>query len=68
MPLELRHPGTNCPPSQRAVPSTQGGRGFVGFAEAVHQQEAELGFKFDYIVSDSVAVSAQAGMVVGFAV
>jgi 1-aminocyclopropane-1-carboxylate deaminase len=34
----------------------------------VHQQEAELGFKFDYIVSDSVAVSAQAGMVVGFAV
>ena len=27
-----------------------GGLGFVGFAEEVRQQEAELGFRFDYIV------------------
>lgn len=30
-------------------------------------QEAELGFKFDYIVVCSVTGSTQAGMVVGFA-
>jgi 1-aminocyclopropane-1-carboxylate deaminase len=39
----------------------------VGFAEEVRQQEAELGFKFDYIVVCSVTGSTQAGMVVGFA-
>jgi len=44
-----------------------GGRGFVGFAEEVRAQEAELGFKFDYIVVCSVTGSTQAGMVVGFA-
>jgi 1-aminocyclopropane-1-carboxylate deaminase len=44
-----------------------GGLGFVGFAEEVRQQEAELGFKFDYIVVCSVTGSTQAGMVVGFA-
>jgi 1-aminocyclopropane-1-carboxylate deaminase len=44
-----------------------GGLGFVGFAEEVRQQEAELGFKFDYIVTCSVTGSTQAGMVVGFA-
>jgi 1-aminocyclopropane-1-carboxylate deaminase len=45
-----------------------GGLGFVGFAEEVRAQEAELGFKFDYIVVCSVTGSTQAGMVVGFAV
>ncbi|MBT8766767.1 1-aminocyclopropane-1-carboxylate deaminase [Metapseudomonas boanensis] len=45
-----------------------GGLGYVGFAEEVRQQEAELGFKFDYIVVCSVTGSTQAGMVVGFAV
>jgi 1-aminocyclopropane-1-carboxylate deaminase len=44
-----------------------GGLGFVGFAEEVRQQEAELGWKFDYIVVCSVTGSTQAGMVVGFA-
>ncbi len=44
-----------------------GGLGFVGFAEEVRAQEAELGFAFDYIVVCSVTGSTQAGMVVGFA-
>ncbi|SAL40353.1 1-aminocyclopropane-1-carboxylate deaminase [Caballeronia turbans] len=44
-----------------------GGLGFVGFAEEVRAQEAELGFSFDYIVVCSVTGSTQAGMVVGFA-
>ncbi len=44
-----------------------GGLGFVGFAEEVRDQEAELGFAFDYIVVCSVTGSTQAGMVVGFA-
>ncbi|HSV46432.1 MAG TPA: 1-aminocyclopropane-1-carboxylate deaminase [Ramlibacter sp.] len=44
-----------------------GGLGFVGFAEEVRQQEAQLGFKFDYVVVCSVTGSTQAGMVVGFA-
>ena len=44
-----------------------GGLGFVGFAEEVRTQEAELGFKFDYVVVCSVTGSTQAGMVVGFA-
>lgn len=44
-----------------------GGLGFAGFAEEVRQQEAKLGFKFDYIVVCSVTGSTQAGMVVGFA-
>jgi len=44
-----------------------GGLGFVGFAEEVRAQEAELGFQFDYIVVCSVTGSTQAGMVVGFA-
>lgn len=44
-----------------------GGLGFVGFAEEVRQQEAELGFKFDYIVVCSVTGSTQAGMIAGFA-
>ena len=44
-----------------------GGLGFVGFAEEVRMQEAELGIKFDFIVVCSVTGSTQAGMVVGFA-
>ena len=44
-----------------------GGLGFVGFAEEVRTQEAELGFAFDYIVVCTVTGSTQAGMVVGFA-
>ena len=44
-----------------------GGLGFVGFAEEVRQQEAELGFNFDYIVVCTVTGSTHAGMVVGFA-
>ncbi|KAK8214037.1 1-aminocyclopropane-1-carboxylate deaminase [Phyllosticta capitalensis] len=45
----------------------KGGLGFVGFAEEVRKQEAELGFKFDYVVVCAVTGSTQAGMVVGFA-
>lgn len=44
-----------------------GGLGFVGFAEEVRAQEAEMGVRFDYIVVCSVTGSTQAGMVVGFA-
>ena len=44
-----------------------GGMGYVGFAEEVRAQEAQLGFQFDYIVVCSVTGSTQAGMVVGFA-
>jgi 1-aminocyclopropane-1-carboxylate deaminase len=44
-----------------------GGLGFVGFAEEVRAQEAQLGIRFDYIVVCSVTGSTQAGMVVGFA-
>jgi 1-aminocyclopropane-1-carboxylate deaminase len=44
-----------------------GGLGFVGWAEEVRVQEAELGLAFDYIIVCSVTGSTQAGMVVGFA-
>ena len=43
-----------------------GGLGYVGFAEEVREQEAELGFKFDYVVVCVVTGSTQAGMIVGF--
>ncbi|MFK8028726.1 MAG: 1-aminocyclopropane-1-carboxylate deaminase [Gammaproteobacteria bacterium] len=43
-----------------------GGLGFVGFAEEVRAQEAELGFRFDYIIVCVVTGSTQAGMIVGF--
>ncbi|PZQ51657.1 MAG: 1-aminocyclopropane-1-carboxylate deaminase [Rhodovulum sulfidophilum] len=43
-----------------------GGLGYVGFAEEVRAQEAELGFAFDYIVVCVVTGSTQAGMIVGF--
>ena len=44
-----------------------GGLGFVGFAEEVRVQEAELGFTFDHIVVCTVTGSTHAGMLVGFA-
>ena len=44
-----------------------GGLGYVGFAEEVRTQEAELGFKFDYIIVCTVTGSTHAGMLVGFA-
>ena len=44
-----------------------GGLGYVGFAEEVRAQEAELGFKFEYIIVCVVTGSTQAGMIVGFA-
>ena len=43
-----------------------GGLGYVGFAEEVRAQEAELGFGFDYIIVCVVTGSTQAGMIVGF--
>lgn len=44
-----------------------GGLGYVGFAEEVRAQEAQLGIRFDYIVVCTVTGSTHAGMVVGFA-
>ncbi len=44
-----------------------GGLGYVGFAEEVRAQEAELGVTFDYIIVCVVTGSTQAGMIVGFA-
>ncbi len=44
-----------------------GGLGFVGFAEEVRQQEAEMGMKFDYVIVCTVTGSTHAGMLVGFA-
>ncbi len=43
-----------------------GGLGFVGFAQEVRAQEAELGLQFDYVVVCTVTGSTHAGMVVGF--
>ncbi|REJ74822.1 MAG: 1-aminocyclopropane-1-carboxylate deaminase [Acidobacteria bacterium] len=45
-----------------------GGLGYVGFAEEVRAQEAELGFTFDYVVVCVVTGSTQGGMIVGFKV
>lgn len=44
-----------------------GGLGYVGFAEEVRAQEAQMGITFDYIVVCVVTGSTQAGMIVGFA-
>lgn len=44
-----------------------GGLGYVGFAEEVRSQEADLDIRFDYIVVCVVTGSTQAGMIVGFA-
>jgi 1-aminocyclopropane-1-carboxylate deaminase len=43
-----------------------GGLGYVGFAEELRAQEAELDFSFDYIVVCVVTGSTQGGMIVGF--
>ncbi|MDP4023386.1 1-aminocyclopropane-1-carboxylate deaminase [Methylobacterium sp. NEAU 140] len=43
-----------------------GGLGYVGFAEEVRAQEADLGFAFDYVIVCTVTGSTHAGMVVGF--
>lgn len=43
-----------------------GGLGYVGFAEEVRKQEAEMGLHFDYIVVCTVTGSTHAGMLVGF--
>ncbi|KMO30952.1 1-aminocyclopropane-1-carboxylate deaminase [Methylobacterium variabile] len=43
-----------------------GGLGYVGFAEEVRRQEAEMGLRFDYIVVCTVTGSTHAGMLVGF--
>ncbi len=44
-----------------------GGLGYVGFAEEVRAQEAELGIAFDYVIVCTVTGSTHAGMLVGFA-
>ena len=44
-----------------------GGLGYVGFAEEVRVQEAEMGIRFDYIIVCTVTGSTHAGMLVGFA-
>ncbi len=44
-----------------------GGLGYVGFAEEVRAQEAQMGLRFDYIIVCTVTGSTHAGMVVGFA-
>src|SRR5262249_5396348 len=44
-----------------------GGLGYVGFAEEVREQEAQMAVRFDYIVVCTVTGSTHAGMVVGFA-
>ncbi|MFP6778178.1 MAG: pyridoxal-phosphate dependent enzyme, partial [Alphaproteobacteria bacterium] len=44
-----------------------GGLGYVGFAEEVRTQEAEMGLTFDYVIVCSVTGSTHAGMIVGFA-
>jgi 1-aminocyclopropane-1-carboxylate deaminase len=43
-----------------------GGLGYVGFAEEVRHQEAQMGLLFDYIIVCTVTGSTHAGMVVGF--
>jgi 1-aminocyclopropane-1-carboxylate deaminase len=44
-----------------------GGLGYVGFAEEVRAQEAEMGVRFDFVIVCTVTGSTHAGMVVGFA-
>ena len=44
-----------------------GGLGFVGFAEEVRAQEAQMGIRFDYFIVCTVTGSTHAGMLVGFA-
>ena len=44
-----------------------GALGYVGFAEEVARQEAEIGIRFDYVIVCVVTGSTQGGMIVGFA-
>ena len=44
-----------------------GGLGYVGFAEEVRAQEAQMGVRFDFVIVCTVTGSTHAGMVVGFA-
>ena len=44
-----------------------GGLGYVGFAEEVREQEAQMGITFDFIIVCTVTGSTHAGMLVGFA-
>src|ERR1700741_1505385 len=44
-----------------------GGLGYVGFAEEVRAQEAQMGLRFDYINGCTVTGPTQAGMAVAFA-
>ncbi|ETX00666.1 MAG: 1-aminocyclopropane-1-carboxylate deaminase [Candidatus Entotheonella factor] len=44
-----------------------GGLGYVGFAEEVRAQEAQMGIQFDYVIVCTVTGSTHAGMIVGFA-
>ncbi|MCH2201542.1 MAG: 1-aminocyclopropane-1-carboxylate deaminase [Fuerstiella sp.] len=44
-----------------------GGLGYVGFAEEVRGQEAQMGITFDFIIVCTVTGSTHAGMLVGFA-
>jgi 1-aminocyclopropane-1-carboxylate deaminase len=44
-----------------------GGLGYVGFAEEVRAQEAQMETTFDFIIVCVVTGSTQAGMIVGFA-
>jgi len=59
--------GTPYPIPAGASVHKYGGLGYVGFAEEVRAQEAEMDIKFDYIVVCCVTGSTQAGMIVGFA-
>lgn len=58
--------GTPYPIPAGASVHRLGGLGYVGFAEELRAQEAELGFRFDWIVTCTVTGSTQAGMIVGF--
>ena len=59
--------GTPYPIPAGASVHKYGGLGYVGFAEEVRAQEADMGIKFDYIIVCCVTGSTQAGMIVGFA-
>ncbi len=59
--------GTPYPIPAGASVHKYGGLGYVGFAEEVRAQEAQMGITFDYIVVCCVTGSTQAGMIVGFA-
>jgi len=59
--------GTPYPIPAGASVHELGGLGYVGFAEEVRRQEADMGLRFDYVVVCTVTGSTHAGMAVGFA-